>query len=196
MCQGRDVLAVRPESTEAAGAAIISLSWHRSLLCLDKETSCPWGTMVPLQCVCLCVLFMQKRGESCPSSVLTPSMVQKLYMCLCNEWHPLQQLNGPRHPGGFPRCYQRDMGGLHCMNNTPSTLDYVLSGIHPLTECDRRPTMAGTDAKALLYATDFRICEWMDFKPVMQIPWTWNIKQKYFTKKYILDPFMFDTTIV
>lgn len=27
-------------------------------------------------------------------------------------------LNRPRHPGGFPQCYEKDAGGLDCMNNT------------------------------------------------------------------------------
>lgn len=52
-----------------------------------------------------------------------PPSRHKLCVCI----HEPGSWIGLRHPEGFPQCYKKDMGGLHCMNNTLFTLYYVLS---------------------------------------------------------------------
>lgn len=54
-------------------------------------------------------------------------------MYMDSEWHNgSTRLNGPRHPGGFPQWYEKDMGGLHCVNNT---LDTILCSIRHTHTC-------------------------------------------------------------
>lgn len=109
-------------------------------------------------CVFFCADLHQVPPQQCPHS----SMERTLCVwTVVNDTHHNRSrgLNRPRHPGGFPQCHEKNMGGLYCMNNIPFTPYYVLSDTYLLTQCEHTPTAAQTVAKALLYATVCCICE-------------------------------------
>lgn len=172
---------------------------HLDIVCSFASTKKPLVREVQwcLCSVCVCVLFVQTWTELCQHCALTPfSGADTVYMCV---WWMTPTTTGAEGwmgqdtPKGFPLCYKKDMGGLHCMNNTLFTLYYVLSGIHThLDNVSIHPQQLRV-AKALLYTTVYSICEWMDLKPVMQIQQTCKSSRNIWPRKSILEPFMWNT---
>lgn len=80
-----DTLAAWQKGTEA-GAAIISSPWHRLLLSLNKETSCPWGTIAPVQCVCVCVAVCALRAVPAVPSLFPKECTLCVCVCMDSMW--------------------------------------------------------------------------------------------------------------
>lgn len=151
---------------------------------LHKETSCLCGTMVPMQCVSVDVVYADLRAVS--------SLLQWSSHCMytCTYGTQYRRSEWARTP---LTAAKKDMGGLHCMNNTLFTLYCALSGTHTACTMWAHTHIGSQKKKAKISLCRSFLRLWMNghqacYANTIDV----HIQQKYSTKKSIAEPFMWN----